>query len=133
MLGEARIIHDVSEGGPSNPALPNTGMAIDTGAKVGFGIIEVKGQDLVEADEPFDLLDGAIPTGGRTNIVAGSEEMSRVEAYSKSRCSADGFVQGGEMIKGVAKAVPCPAVFSRAMRTVDLRVARKTSSRVLAA
>lgn len=104
MLGETGIVDDVSEGGSSNSALPNTGMAIDARAKIGFGIVEMEGQDLVQPDESFDLLNGVIPTRGRTDVMAGSEEMSRVEANSKSMCGADGVVQGGEMFKGVAKA-----------------------------
>jgi hypothetical protein len=36
MLDEAGIVDDVSEGIPSNFALPNARMSIDTGAKVGF-------------------------------------------------------------------------------------------------
>jgi hypothetical protein len=84
VLGEARIVDDVSEGLTSDFALADACMAIDPGAEVGFGVVQVEGEDLVEADEPFDLVDGEVPTGGGSYIVTGGKEMGGVEAESEA-------------------------------------------------
>jgi hypothetical protein len=64
----------------------------------------VKGEDLVKPDESFDLLDGVIPTRGSADVVAGSEEMGRVQTNPESRRSADVVVKGSEVFDGMAKA-----------------------------
>ena len=84
MLGEARIVDDVSEGLTSDFPLADASVAIDAGAEVGFGIVEMKGEDLVEADETFELVDGMVPTGWGANLMAGGEEMGGVDAESEA-------------------------------------------------
>ena len=84
MVLETRIIDNMAKGFEANLTLANVGMAIDAGAKLSLGIVEMKGEDLLEADERIDFTDGSIPAFGRADVVACGEEMGGVEAKAKA-------------------------------------------------
>ena len=74
MVLETRIIDNMAKGFEANLTLANVGMAIDAGAKLSLGIVEMKGEDLLEADERIDFTDGSIPAFGRADVVACGED-----------------------------------------------------------
>src|SRR5689334_23194321 len=61
--------------------LADSGVTIHAGTELGFGVIQMEGDDLLNADQSIDFADGRIPSLGRSNVVASGKKMSRVQAY----------------------------------------------------
>ncbi len=51
MLRKTRVIDDMSEALKANLSQTDVGMAIDAGPKVGFGIVEMKGNDRTKPNQ----------------------------------------------------------------------------------
>src|SRR5262245_5303530 len=101
---EARIVDDMAEGFFADFAEANAGVTIDARAEISFGIVDVEGEDLVEADEFFDLADGVVPAFLGAQIESGFEEVRGVEADSKAALVFDALKNFTEMLDAVAEA-----------------------------
>ena len=97
VVGEPWVVDDVAEGFAADFALADAGVAIDAGAEIGFGVVEVEGEDLVEADEGIDFRDGGLPTLGSADIVSGLEKMGGIETEAEAFGALDAVVDFGEV------------------------------------
>src|SRR5581483_8293792 len=85
MFFEARIVHDVPERLASDLSLADVRMAIHARAEIGFGIVQVKSEDLLHADERTQLANRRVPALRRANVVTRGKEVRRVQADAKPR------------------------------------------------
>lgn len=104
VIAEAGVVDDVPEGGAPEFALADAGVAVDAGAEGGGGVIQVEGEDLVEADRGLDFFEGLFPAGGGTEVIAGGEAVGGIEAEAESAGFGDAVVEGGEVGDAVAEA-----------------------------
>ena len=59
-------------------ALPIAGVTVHVRTQVRFGVVQVKGDDLVQADGLLEFVECSIPARGCSNVVSGGEEMSGI-------------------------------------------------------
>jgi hypothetical protein len=101
---EARIVDDVTKGFFADFALADASVAIDAGAEIGFGIVEVKSENLGETDELFDLADGVVPAFLGAEIETGFEEVGGVEADAEAARIFNALKNFAEMFDAVPEA-----------------------------
>src|SRR5437879_4373859 len=90
------------------------GMTIDSGAKVRFRIVQVKGQNLVKPNKSFESSDSGIPSPFGSYVEARGEEMSSVQADSKPLRTSYRVEYCREMLGFVPEAAPLArGVFQR--------------------
>src|SRR5713226_7719714 len=82
-VSKASIVDDVTKSLAADFSLANPGVTIHARAEVGFGIVEMKGEDAVQANQCIDFRDGGVPPFGRADVVAGGEQVRRVQANSQ--------------------------------------------------
>ena len=97
MIFEAWVIHDVPERFPANLSLADVFMTIHARAEIGFGIVQVKREDLLQSNQVIDFLDGGVPTLLRANVVTGGKEMCRIQANAQTPGLSD-FVEDGSQM-----------------------------------
>ena len=107
-FAQAGIVDDVAEADHPDLAFADVFMAVDARTEVGPGIVQVKGDDLLEADEVVDFLQGCVPTFGRANVVSGGEEMAGVEADGQAFGVLHAIIDRGEMFHAMAQTAPLP-------------------------
>ena len=103
-LSKARVLNNVPERFPPDFSLTDPSMPVDPGTKIRFGVVEMKRQDLGEADRRIEFLDGGIPPLGGSNIVASRKKMGRVEANPQPLGLLHPVIDGREMFQLMAEA-----------------------------
>ena len=103
MTFEARIVDRRAKTFDPDFALPDMRVPVDLRAEVGFGVVEVKGDDLIEPDERIELVHCVVPTFGRADIVAGGEQMGGIEADGKAPGIADAIEDRGQVFESISQ------------------------------
>src|SRR5205814_10449831 len=79
-IAEAAIVHEASERLEPEAPVADVLVAIDAAAERPLRVVQVKHLQPIEADQPLELLEGRRVAAGRADLVAGGEQMARVEA-----------------------------------------------------
>jgi hypothetical protein len=83
-LLEPGVVDDVAEGFQADFAFADVFVPVHPRVEIRLGIVEVKGGDLFLSDQRIQLPDGFVPALGGANVVAGGEQMGRVNANGQS-------------------------------------------------
>ena len=70
----------MSETFPANSSLSDVLVAIHSRTEIGFGIVQMERQNLVQANQSGDFLDRAVPTFLGPDIITAREKMSGIKA-----------------------------------------------------
>src|SRR5581483_5393012 len=81
-------------------------MAVDAGAQLRLRVIEMKGQDLPQANQPGDLRKSSFPAFGSADVITGREKMRCVETNSEAIGLVDMIENSCQMSDSVAEATP---------------------------
>ena len=106
MVRKTWIVDHVAKGFETNFPLANVGMAVHAGAEGGFGIVQMKSNDLFEADERFDLSNGFVPAFWRADVIAGSIKVGGIKAKAQPLWFSDLIENCGQVFDFVSKAGP---------------------------
>ena len=85
-------------------ALADVRVPIHPGAKVGFRIVEMKGDNLFQADERFDLRDSFVPAFRRANVVARRIKVSGIKANAQALRLGNTIINRRQVLNLVAEA-----------------------------
>jgi hypothetical protein len=108
VIFEAGVVEDVAERFFADFALADAGVAVDAGVEVGFGIVEVEGEDLLKANLFFDLANGVVPAAFGAEVETGLEEVSGVQTDAEALGTFYAVEDLGEVFDFVTEAAPLP-------------------------
>src|ERR1051326_7252953 len=77
---EARVVEDEAEGVDADFSLADVLMPVDARAERLLRVVEVERADLADAGVAVDLVDDALPSVARADVVAGGEDVAGVDA-----------------------------------------------------
>src|SRR6185369_15202315 len=103
MVSESRVRHQGTKPSESDLATANMFMAIDTGTKRGFGIIQVERYNLVQANRRFDLPQWSFPPFSRAYIVTSGKQMGGVQTNTQTLRLFDLIINCGEVLHSIAE------------------------------
>ena len=104
MIFEARVIDGGAKTFEADFALADVRVSVDLRGEIGFGIVQVERDDLVETDQRIELAHSLVPAFGCAYVVTGGEKVGRVEADGEAFHVANAFKNGGEMLESIAEA-----------------------------
>src|SRR5262245_31127382 len=99
----------MTKGVAADFALTDVGMTIDARTQVGFGIVEMKSEDLRQANGGLGFLDGFVPTLRRADVVARGKKVRGIETDPETLRLFHAIEKGGEMLQLVAEASALPS------------------------
>src|SRR2546425_238502 len=108
MVAKTWIIDDMPKGFFADLALSDARMPIDMRIQISLRIIQMKGHDLLHADQRIDLANGGVPSFGRANVVTGGKKMRRIQTNREAFRLFHTLEDHGQMPNLRAEATPLP-------------------------
>src|SRR4051794_4318621 len=81
---ETRVVNDMPKCFFANVPLSNSGMTVHTRAERGFGIVQMKRQNILEPNLFLDFANGGVPTFWRPQVVARLEKMRGIQTNAQA-------------------------------------------------
>src|ERR1043166_4038483 len=103
MAGKSAIVDQMPEALEANFTLADVGVTIDARAEFSFRIIEMEGDNLVKADECFDLGHDLVPAFWRANVVAGGIKVGRIKATTEPLRMGGAIINLRQVLHSVAE------------------------------
>ena len=115
---EARVVHDVVEGAEAQKACADVGVEVALAAARGFGVVEVQGAEVLQADLVFEFLHEGLVAGWRREVVPCCEAVAGVYADADTGVVL-AWDQGEEVPELGEVAADCGAVAAHCLQDGD--------------
>src|ERR1043165_5684496 len=105
---EARVGDDGAEGLRADASLADVLVAVDARAERLLRVVEGERADFADADVRVDLVDDALPSAARADVVAGGEDVAGVDADADALLFVDEVYDPAELLERAAEAGALP-------------------------